>query len=75
MKLHSLQIIPGVHFPDTAIVDVMLQPDPEVQSFKHVRCGLIEFFPYFAALEDKSSVLLALVAWAEGLQSRVEGST
>lgn len=70
MKLHSLQIIPGVSFPHSAIVDVMLQPDPDVQMFRHVRSDLMAFIDYHKA-SGNPSVLLSLLEWAEGLQSRV----
>lgn len=73
MKLYSFQIIPGEHFPHTAIVDAMLQPDPEKQVFKHVRAGLVEFIDWYQK-QQPGSVLMALVAWAEGLQSRVSDS-
>lgn len=71
MKLHSLQIIPGVHYPETAIVDVMLQPDPDVQSFRHVRASLYEFVHIYPDPAEVAKVLSALTEWAEGLKSRV----
>lgn len=71
MKLHSLQIIPGGHYPETAIVDVMLQPDPNVQSFRHVRASLYEFVHEYPDTAEVESVLNALLDWAGELKTRV----
>jgi hypothetical protein len=68
MRLHSFQILLGEHPPETAIVDAMLQPDPNVQHFRHVRSSLYEFIH---ENEERGKVIAELLAHVEELKSRV----
>lgn len=67
MKLHSFQIIPGAHPPETAIVDAMLEVEPG-KHFRHVRSSLYEFID---ANEERAKVIAELLAHVEELKSRV----
>jgi hypothetical protein len=68
MKLHSFQVIPGLHAPETSILDVMLQPDPDVQHFRHVRSSLYEFVH---GNEERTKVIAELLEHVSELEARV----
>jgi hypothetical protein len=67
MKLHSFQIILGVHPPETAIVDAMLEVEP-LKHYKHVRTALHDFVH---VSEERGKVIAELIEYVEELKSRV----